>query len=453
MWDRVRLPVEDWLFDRRADNGAVGRAQRFFRYPYALLRDLLGGQLNLHAMGLVYATLLAIIPLLAFSFAILRGFGLHRELEPFIQEFFRPMGEAAGPLTLRVMNFAENVRAGVVGSVGFALLIWTLLGTFKKVEDSLNFVWHVDVSRSFARRIAEYVGLLVIGPLLLGAVVGLSQMAVRYTGMSIVNLMVLSIAPYAIASALFGMVYALVPNTRVHWWAALAGGLAAGLAWDATGRLFTSFVVYSTRLAIVYAGLAIVIATLIWTYVGWLILLLGAQLSFYVQNPGYLRVGLKEPRLSSAEGEQLTLSIMYLAGQSHLHGTPPWTVNALAGRLRVPGVLVSRAIADLEAAALLVSTEHEGLIPGRDLSKIYLVDVLNVARAHSLTPGGAELSAPAAVSVVCTEVEDSWQRQLGERTLRDLVAAGPPIPSESPAIQAPAMVRSSISSEPQRTAP
>lgn len=433
MWDRVRLPMEDWLFDRRADTGVPGRAQRLLRYPYALLRDLLGGQLNLHAMGLVYNTLLAIIPLLAFSFAILRGFGLHRELAPLIQQFFLPMGAAAGPLTERVMLYAENVRAGVVGSVGFALLIWTLLGTFKKVEDSLNFVWHVDVSRSFARRIAEYLGLMVIGPLLLGAVIGLSEMAVRYTGTSAMNMVVLSIAPYLIASALFGMVYALVPNTRVHWWAALAGGLAAGLAWVATGRLFTSFVVYSTRLALVYAGLVVVIATLIWTYLGWLILLLGAQLSFYVQNPSYLRVGLKEPHLSNAEVEELTLAIMFLAAQAHLHGTPPWTVNALASRLRVPGVLVSRAVADLEAASLLAITEHEGLLPGRDLANISLVEVLNVAHAHSLTPAGAELAAPSVVERVCREVEASWQRQLADRTLRDLVTATNPAPADLPA--------------------
>ena len=97
--------------------------------------------------------------------------------EPLVHDFFGPMGSAADELTARVMEFANNVRGGLVGSVGLALLIWTLIGTMKKVEDGFNFVWHVDVPRSFARRLAEYLALLITGPVLLAAVVGLSRLA------------------------------------------------------------------------------------------------------------------------------------------------------------------------------------------------------------------------------------------------------------------------------------
>src|SRR4051812_4318105 len=152
---------------------------RLLRYPYAVVRDLWGGAINLRAMGLVYTTLLSLIPLIAFAFAVLKGFGAHRDLEPVIYEFFRPMGErGASEITLRVMQFADRVSTGLVGSVGFALLIWTLLGTIKKVEDSFNFLWRVEQPRSFARRVAEYLSLLIIGPLLLVGFIGLSHAAV-----------------------------------------------------------------------------------------------------------------------------------------------------------------------------------------------------------------------------------------------------------------------------------
>ena len=224
MWPRLRLRLEDWLFSNGVGEQLPARLRRLARYPYALLRDLLGGQLNLHAMGLVYATLLALIPAIAFSFAILRVFGAHRELEPLIAEFFRPMGPAAADLTRRVMDFAENVRAGLVGSVGLALLIWTMLGTLKKVEDSLNYVWRVEVSRSFGRRIAEYVGLIVIGPLLVVAVIGLSQLALESESARLLtnlpllaqlNALALQIAPYIVVSALLprDVQVAATPNT------------------------------------------------------------------------------------------------------------------------------------------------------------------------------------------------------------------------------------------------
>ena len=82
------------------------------------------------------------------------------------------------------------------------------------------------------------------------------------------------------------------------------------------GNVFTALVVYSTRLTVVYAGFAIIVAALLWTYFGWLILLIGAQLSFYVQNRNYLRMGLTELRMSAVQREQLTLKIMFLVGRS-----------------------------------------------------------------------------------------------------------------------------------------
>ena len=430
MWQQGRNILERWLFAPFTGRVAANRVRRLAQYFYALLRDLLGGQLNLHAMGLVYATLLALVPLVAFSFAILRVFGAHRELEPLIYEFFRPMGAAAGGLTQKVMDFADRVRGGIVGSVGLGLLIWTLVGTLKKVEDSLNFVWHVELPRSFMRRIAEYLALLVIAPLLIGALIGMAHMPQVGSSMKLISGLpllsqvlsaALALAPLVVISGAFALVYSLIPNTRVRPLPALIGGLGAGLLWIAVGTVFTTIVVYSARLNIVYAGFAIFIAALIWIYFGWLILLLGAQLSFYVQNPSYLRVGLREPRLSNAETEQLALGIMYLVARSHLQGGERWSINALAAELQVPGVVVTRLADALEAAGLLVTTERETLVPGRDAGRIRLHDILGVARSANSVHGDNRSSAPAAVVAVCAQLESAWRDAVGERDLESLV--------------------------------
>jgi membrane protein len=427
MPQRLRHWLEDRLFDRSQSHSPLYWARRLGCYVYALIRDLLGGQLNLHAMGLVYATLLAIVPLLAFSFAILRAFGAHRELEPLIFEFFRPMGASAGELTQQVMNFADKVRVGLVGSVGLVLLVWTLIGTLKKVEDSLNFVWHVEVSRSFARRLAEYLSLLVIGPLLLVVVVALSQQALArvpsIAALNILNALWVKLLPVVVVGALFAFVYRLAPNTRVQWRAAGIGGLFAGILWTIVGALFTAFVLYSARFTMVYAGLAILVAALVWTYLGWVILLLGAQLSFYVQNPGYLRIGQKDPRLTNLESEQLSLTVMYHVGQSHLQGGRRWTVNALAAQLHLPGVLIARCCQALEDAGLLVTADDESLVPGRELDAIRIVDVLGVMRSTGSTARGQNLLMPPPVATLCDDLEAGWRAHCGERTLRQLLAS------------------------------
>src|SRR5579871_2683421 len=166
----------DWCFFGPASRrpGPVAQLLRIVRYPYAVSRDLWHGEIALRAMGLVYTTLLSLIPLLAFSFAILKVFGARHDLQPLVYEFFAPMGAvAAAELTDKVLQFAARVSSGIVGSLGLVVLAWTLVGTIKKVEDSFNFLWRVEQPRSFARRVAEYMTLLVVGPLLMVAFIGL----------------------------------------------------------------------------------------------------------------------------------------------------------------------------------------------------------------------------------------------------------------------------------------
>src|SRR5207302_1311576 len=154
MRTRIWALLDRWLFGPASDRaGLLGQCRRLLRYPYAVVRDLARGEINLRAMSLVYTTLLSLIPLLAFSFAILKAFGGHHDLEPIVYEFFSPVGGAAATeLTNRVVQFASHVSSGLVGSVGLALLAWTLVGTIKKVEDSFNFLWHVEQPRGGARR-------------------------------------------------------------------------------------------------------------------------------------------------------------------------------------------------------------------------------------------------------------------------------------------------------------
>ena len=425
-----RLP-DQLMFGAEAERpGAGALLRRLARYPYALLRDLAGGKLNLHAIGLVYASVLAIIPLLAFSFGILAGFHAQGVLEPLVRDFFEPMGSAADELTARVMEFANKVRGGLVGSVGLALLIWTLIGTMKKIEDGFNFVWHVDVPRNFARRMAEYLSLLITGPVLLAAVVGLSRLAADsgpVRALSELPLLVrvvalaLSLAPYVIASGLLTIIYKVVPNTHVRFGPALAGGIAAGILWAAVGRFFTLFVLFSSRLTIVYAGFAIIIATLVWTYLNWIILLLGAQVSFYAQNPSYLRVGLHEPRLSCTDTERLALGIMYLIAERYRAGGERLTIPILATRLGYPGIAVARMCATLEGSGFLAAAADESLLPGRDIAQIPVVAILMVARAHSSGLIRTATATPPAVLNFCAELETAWQQRCAGMTLSELL--------------------------------
>ncbi len=320
MWQKLWNLLELALFGPHTQQqNPLARLLRLLRYPYAIIRDLFDGALTLRATGLVYTTLLALIPLIALSFAVLKAFGAHRDMEPFLLEFFRPVGDAGPLIVHRMMMLAEKVSGGLVGMVGFALLLWTLVGTVTKIEDSLNYVWRVQRARSMPRRVMEFAALVTIGPLVVAMVIAFSKLAIdsvaSYTpesftfGAKAIHLLIW-LAPYLLVTALFTAIYVLMPNTKVRIRPALIGGLVAGICWAATGKVFTALVIYTSRLTLVYAGFAVVIAVFLWTYLGWLILLAGAQLAFYVQNPNYLRLGHADFDLSGNEQERLALDIM-----------------------------------------------------------------------------------------------------------------------------------------------
>ncbi len=432
MWARIWAFLDGWFFGPAASgDGASARLIRGLSYPYAVVRDLTGGEINLRAMGLVYTTLLTLIPLAAFSFAILKLFGAGSDLQPVIYQFFSALGPAnATKLASRVMLFVDHISGGVLGSVGFALLAWTLVSTIKKVEDSFNFLWRVQRPRSFARRITEYLTLVVVGPVILVMFIGFSHRAIDSAPfrdlshlplLDILAAASIKLAPYVTVIVFFAGLYLVVPNTRVRWRPALIGALVAGILWAAVGRVFTAFVVHSTRLAIVYAGFALIVAALLWTYLGWLILLAGAQLSFYVQNPTYLRLGLQQLRLSSIELEQLALRAMYLVGRSYLNGERRWSVQGLTSELGLPGIAVAEMIAALEGAGLLVVTEDDDLIPARDLGQISLTQILDIARSRRAGQFMPRAVPIAAVDRVLAAIDEARRARCGELTLRDLV--------------------------------
>jgi membrane protein len=430
LWQKLWQLLDRALFGSHTQGDGLGaRALRVLRYPYAIIRDLLGGELTLRATGLVYTTLLALIPLIALSFALLKAIGAHRELEPFLLDFFRPVGDAGPEITHRLMQFAEKVSGGLVGVVGFALLLWTLVGTVKKIEDSLNFVWRVQRARSIARRVIEFAALLIIGPIVVAAVIGFSKLAfdsVAGHGHSAAAGPLVKaaiwLAPYALVTGLFTAIYILMPNTRVRIWPALGGGLAAGISWAAIGKAFTAMVLYTSRLTLVYAGFAAVVAVFVWTYLGWLILLAGAQLAFYLQNPQNLRLGHSTLKLSNRERERLALEVMARVALHHHHGQPPCTVDQIARALALPGTTIAEMTEQLEHAGLLVQSDDCRLFPAREISGISLTQIIDCARSRST--GHEPYARPFAPGVrrLQQAIEQAWHSACGERTLADLIA-------------------------------
>src|ERR1700733_13639490 len=161
--------LEDGLFQKSRNMAPPwGPVLRVLRYPAAIVRDWLAGEISVQAMSLAYTTLLSLVPLMVFSFAILKGIGARTDLQFILHEFFRPLGSAANQLTESVMSFVVNMRGDVLGSIGLIFLTYTVLSTIQKVETSFNFVWRGDRPGGLGRRFAEYLSVLVLVGRLVG---------------------------------------------------------------------------------------------------------------------------------------------------------------------------------------------------------------------------------------------------------------------------------------------
>jgi membrane protein len=422
--------------DTLEKQGRIGRLlTTIMRYLYAVLRDIFSGQITMRAMSLVYTTLLSIVPLLAFSFSVLKGLGIHEKLEEQMYLFLEPLGNRGIEITDKVMALVYNVNGRVLGGLSLAFFLWTAISMVQKIEESLNYVWYVSESRSFARRFTEYMFVLMIGPLAIVIALGMitalqNQEIVQYLleNRVIGPLFVATskLTPYFLVSAVFAFLYWFMPNTRVRVVPAIAGGLAGGFIWASMVVIFTTFVATASARQAVYASFAIAIVTLIWLYLNWLILLIGAQLAFYVQNPAYLRIGRQEPRLSNAVRERLALNIMLLVGRTFREPAAKLPLQALSDALQIPSLALAPVVEDLESRGLLTASEKGELLPAREMTRIPLREILDVVRSEGETGSYREPTWERYIDELGAKLDEAAFSAVGDMTLSDLVdAAGP----------------------------
>jgi len=410
------------------------------RYLFAVLRDVFSGQITMRAMSLVYTTLLSIVPLLAFSFSVLKGLGIHEQIEDQMYLFLEPLGDRGVEITDKVMALVYNVNGRVLGGLSLAFFLWTAISMVQKVEESLNYVWYVSESRSFARRFTEYMFVLLIGPLAivisLGMITALqNQSIVQYLLQNelVGPLFVATskLTPYFIVASVFAFLYWFMPNTRVRFVPAIVGGLAGGFIWASMVVIFTTFVATASARQAVYASFAIAIVTLIWLYMNWLILLIGAQLAFYVQNPAYLRIGRQEPRLSNSMRERLALNIMLMVGRTFREPVQKLPVQALSEALQIPSLALAPVIDDLEARGLLTANEKGELLPAREMARIQLREILDVVRSEGETGSYREPSWEPYVETLGDKLDEASLSAVGSMTLSELVDAAGPSPGSA----------------------
>ncbi len=411
----------------------------FIKIAFLVGRDFIENLVKLQAMALAFKTLLSIAPLLAVIFSILKGFGVHNRIEPVLAEALAPLGDKGQEVASHLIGFVDKMSAGALGSVGVVTLFITVLSLMGTIEQAFNTIWRVRFPRKLARRFSDYLSVLLVGPVLIFAALTItatlqSNSFVRnllaLEPFGTVILMLLRLIPYVILWGAFTFSYLFIPNTRVRLRSALVGGLVAALLWQTIGWGFATFVASSTRYYAIYSSFAILLLFLLWLYVGWLIVLLGAQVSHAHQHIRFYYGQRENLARSPAGREKLALQLLLLIGRNFHQGLSPMNITGLANRLQLPAALVKDFLGIFQQSGLVLPlADEETFVLGRAAEKIRIKEILDCIRTSGDTNKGTGiyLREPDGIDELLLAADQSVAATLDGKTLQSLIIGPEPV--------------------------
>ncbi len=382
------------------------------------VRALQGERLQLRAMALTYVSLVALVPALLVAFTVLQAFAGRGWIQAHLFDFLLENLAVGARASVQgyLARLIENSYAAGAGLVGAGLLAFTAVNLFAGVERALNDIWAVHRRRPWAQRLMVYWAGLTVGPLILAGSIGLGYRARDWLGSSGTLARAGSVL---LTCVFFGVLYLIVPATRVKALPAALGGILAGLAWEVAKFAYGWAVTHLFRFQAVYGSLAAVLIFLAWLYVSWTIFLFGARVAFVLQHVKAL--------LHAHRSESTPLARELLAGQVMLEvalaydrGAPPPDPGDVAARLDMLAEPVREMVDTLRQAGLVHDVAGGGLVPSRPLGQLTLGDLRRVSVGRS-PEAPAETEGSLLVSLL-SGAEDLAQERLAETTFSELCA-------------------------------
>lgn len=355
----------------------------------AIARDFITGTLPLRATSLVYTTILSIVPLLALSFSVLKGFGVHNQLEPILLEQLAPLGEQSSDIAKSIIDKVNNVQVGVLGAIGLGFLLYTVVSLIQKIEAAFNGIWQIDKPRAYIQRFTGYLSVITVGPILLFSIAGLKAkfttnpfiaetLHIATNTASFMPTIIDTVSAVIMPVILFTLLNKAVPNTKVNWIPALLAGISTTVLWKAAAGGFSTFIASNASYDAIYSSFAVILLIFIWLYLNWLIILIGGSLCFYIQNPEQSKFAIKRTHVHPQDKLYQALLILKTVHTKFEKGENPLTLHN-AGKILGSHVFAKDIIESLSSGNIIHfddSGKHEILLQ-KAIDKVSLYDVID----------------------------------------------------------------------------
>jgi membrane protein len=406
------------------------RGVRLLQFCAMVGEGFVRDNLLLRASALTYFTVLAIVPMLAIVSSVVTALGVTENVVGTIVDQIALVSQDVAD---QIREFVANANIAGLGTLGAATLFLTTVLGISNIERALNHIWGVKQNRPWARRLPDYLAVLIVAPLLLG--VGLSlattvksqyvvQKLLEFPGFELLYHLGLNQLPTVVLAGAFCFLYWFMPNTTVRPAAAVLGGVVSAVAVNAALGLYVGASVGVARANALYGGFAQVPLFFLYTYLFWAIVLFGAEVAFAYQNLELYAREVRGERAGPAEREAIGLRIVLEIGRAFRDVAEPWTAASLADAMRVPVRTVRDVLVPLQAARIVAPVEHversDAFQLGRPAERIQVTDVLAALRG-SREPVAGDARVSAAVEGVLAELSEGQAKAAAGRTLADLL--------------------------------
>lgn len=406
---------------------------RIIRVGHLLFRGYADDDLTIHASSLTFVTLTSLVPILAVGFALVKGFGFGADQLATVEQmaWFQQMPAQWQEFVQKILDIVNTTNFAALGWIGLAFFVLTAVLLLANVEKSFNRVWGVDKNRSLLRQIANYTSVLVLVPVLIGVAGALkAQVAINRKILDVdVNAWAQNLASFGILWLVIGFLYVFVPNTRVRLRSALVSSLLTTVVFLGWMQMFTVMQVGVVNYNRIYGAFAAVPVFMLWMYVTWVILLLGAEFTFALQNSDTYQLEGAADTASMRSRILVALMVLRRAGRAMAGEREMFDAAAFARKVKAPIRLINSVVATLAKKGYLaqVASRDAGYVLMRAPETIRIRDLvaelMHEGGGHAEIEGVLMLDAP--LKETMAKIEKGFAQGFGDLTLADMVAAAP----------------------------
>ncbi|UOA09804.1 YihY/virulence factor BrkB family protein [Methylobacter sp. S3L5C] len=385
----------------------------------------------LRASALTLYSILSIVPVIAMLFGIAKGFGFEKMLE---QQLLRHSPDQ-NTMVLDLISFAQNLlestKGEVVAGIGIVVLFWTIINVIGNIEESFNFIWKIGKGRSISRKFSDYLSLMLFAPVLLIAsssitvflktkitwlitVIGLPEFGTWLV------LRGLALSPLVLMIALFGFTFIFMPNHKIHYRAGIIAGIVTGILYHLSQWAYLSLQIGASSYNAIYGSFAALPLFVVWLQTGWMIVLFGCEVAFFLQNYEIYRNNNRFSDLSFSLKKVIALQITHLIIKNFTQLNKPLTATEIATKLVIPIAIIQPVLLNLISSHIIVeyknlNEDDEVYQPAVDINILtisYIIDALEQCGQNHLPDMNQERLFMNAVNTFNKLMQTSEQNRL-----------------------------------------